>query len=738
MRHAIELRVVIPPLLLAAALTACESSESGLLSCGTEVCGPRQECDRSSNDEPTCVCEPGYVGEACDVCASGYRRTADRLCVLIAIDCDDNPEICGTHGRCAPTGTPESGDDFCDCDDHYAGRLCEQCDDGYQDNDFNETCEPDCSTADLDCPGARICSDDSGLPLCTCLDGTTGDDCEFCALGFRSNESRCVPTCAALGLVCEANEYCSDEGDVAECRCLPGYAGATCSTCDEGYDDSLREGECLPTCEVAELSCGDHSNCADDVGFAYCQCDVGWAGVTCDECAVGHEGESCSDCSDGYLRIGDDSCESDCMVSGCPEGQHCANQAGVLGCVCDLGYTGDDCSDCDVGFAADGNGHCTAAVSSSFTLVGGALVEGTESLVAINPANAAVDPLRTFARSGIAYDPASQTLFVATAEEVGSLDLNSNEVTTIASLAQGAGGAALVFDLDLGTLVSVDASGQLASIDDGTSTVIGATELIVADLAYDSAGTRLLAATTGDAPELYELALADASASKLGDLPSGTTGITYTATGELIALQAIALSSGDARIETCRRAISNLGIEGYERAAGTAIEPTSATLSVTLDNQRSAGVELVALGLSGADSRRSVAVEGDNPDAVFCIATESEATDVTVAASARFRTLIYYSSSGDLDLVVESGLPVPQTPTILVGPGASIAASDHPAVREYSASEWEDRRLPTGDITDVLGAGALLELDPTDASVLATIPLDPGIVPSGTLAPWIP
>ncbi len=740
MRFLMRIRWVLAALVGGAALGACEPGESGMLSCGDLVCGPRQECRRSTEKEPTCVCQPGYIGESCQVCASGYRRTADQLCVLIAIDCDDNPEICGTHGQCTSARTPTAGDDSCSCDRHYTGRLCELCADGYQDNDRNETCEPTCAAAALRCDGARECDDESGFPVCSCPVGTTGDDCEFCALGYRYNGSRCVPTCAAQGLSCDANQYCSDEGDVAECRCLPGYTGPLCGECASGYDDTLREGECLPTCEVAELSCGEHSACADDVGFAYCQCDTGWAGVTCDECATGHQGAQCANCSDGYLRLGDEVCQPDCAVSGCDERQHCSPRAGVLACVCDLGYAGDDCTDCAVGFAADGNGHCTAAVSSSFTVVAVAEVDSARALVAIDPETGSVDPLRSLDPAGLAFDPASRTLFMAAGGEVGPIDLTSAELSSLATLTADAGGGPLVFDLDTGMLFAVDEEGQLVRIDpdDGETTVLGPTGLTVADLAYDSANTRLLAATSGDSPGLFELDPTDGSPTRIGDLPPHTTGLTYTADGTLIGLRPQPLSTAQARVEVCRGAVANLDIAGYSRAAGTALQPAADTLTVTLENQRSAGVELVALGLAGATSGRVVTVAGDNPDAIFCIATDDEATAVTVAGSARFRALIYYSRSGELDLAVAPGFPAPESATIVVGPGSSIVTADHPAVREYTAREWADRRLPTGDPIDLLGAGAIVELDPSDGAVLSTTELDAAVVPVGPLSPWTP
>src|SRR5690606_39309137 len=54
----------------------------------------------------------------------------------------------------------------------YACGLCDFCAPGYQDNDGDGTCEPDCSLAHLACVRGA-CEDSSGTAVCVCETGDT-------------------------------------------------------------------------------------------------------------------------------------------------------------------------------------------------------------------------------------------------------------------------------------------------------------------------------------------------------------------------------------------------------------------------------------------------------------------------------------------------------------------------------------------------------------------------------------
>lgn len=196
------------------------------------------------------------------------------------VTCASSHLSCGTHGSCAdgPNGPA------CACTDHHGGATCTDCAAGYQDNDRDGVCTPECSTSGLDCSNHGGCYDTSGTATCTCDPHYTGDHCSTCTTGYQDNDhdGTCLPTCANLGLTCNGGGSCDDGTGVAHCVCLEHHEGATCGACEPGYQDNDADGTCLPTCETAALPCPGHASCGDGSGHATCSCDPGWYGRGCD------------------------------------------------------------------------------------------------------------------------------------------------------------------------------------------------------------------------------------------------------------------------------------------------------------------------------------------------------------------------------------------------------------------------------------------------------------------------
>ncbi|MBN2496619.1 MAG: hypothetical protein JXR96_18665 [Deltaproteobacteria bacterium] len=141
------------------------------------------------------------------------------------------PDSCSGHGEC----TAVDGAPACSCAEGYAGQTCGECAEGYQDNDQDGICQGDCSQM-VTC-GHGTCSDASGTAVCACDPGYTGLHCEGCANGFQDNDldGVCQPDCATSGLDCGSHGHCEDADGVADCVCDPGHDGTLCDACAEGY-----------------------------------------------------------------------------------------------------------------------------------------------------------------------------------------------------------------------------------------------------------------------------------------------------------------------------------------------------------------------------------------------------------------------------------------------------------------------------------------------------------------------
>ncbi|MBN2340899.1 MAG: PPC domain-containing protein [Deltaproteobacteria bacterium] len=393
-------------------------------SCLSDQCGDHGTCVETANGPTACICDSGWDGEACEDCASGYHESADGTeCVLDEIcatdtcgsgNCEENAEggvtctcpvgahldansfcsecvsgyhffeevcvadepDCETLDPCAEHGTCvyEGGVKRCDCEPLYAGLFCEQCMEGYQDNDDNGDCLPSCETAvanGLDCGDNGACEESSGATVCDCAGNWSGALCDVCPPGYHVDAtSDCVENEICESDTCNGHGTCSVPADtgLTECVCDAGWmndaGGNACTVCAPGYQNTYVVDDCLPTCATAVaagLNCGDHGTCAlnTTTGIAYCACDTGW-------------GESgCSVCETGYHAVAD-SCvmnEPSCSeLDPCGDYGTCVYSGGVKSCLCAPLYTGTTCEDCVTGYQdTNGDGVCrpTCATAES-------------------------------------------------------------------------------------------------------------------------------------------------------------------------------------------------------------------------------------------------------------------------------------------------------------------------------------------------------------------------------------
>lgn len=95
--------------------------------CQAHTCNDNGTCD-DSGGTPICDCNIGYAGENCATCAPGYHDDASGACVT---DEACQAQTCNGNGACDDAG----GIVLCDCDPGYAGDFCGRCDTGYEMDD---------------------------------------------------------------------------------------------------------------------------------------------------------------------------------------------------------------------------------------------------------------------------------------------------------------------------------------------------------------------------------------------------------------------------------------------------------------------------------------------------------------------------------------------------------------------------------------------------------------------------
>lgn len=143
-----------------------------------------------------------------------------------------------------------TGTAACECQTGYTGAACDECADGYQDEDANGTCEPTCETSALDCGDFGACMITAGAPACACDTGYTGDSCDGCADGYQDNDNDgvCEADCATAAPACTNQQVCSDASGAAVCVCGP---GDPCVVCPTGEQDEDGNGVCTASCGEA-------------------------------------------------------------------------------------------------------------------------------------------------------------------------------------------------------------------------------------------------------------------------------------------------------------------------------------------------------------------------------------------------------------------------------------------------------------------------------------------------------
>lgn len=334
----------------------CESCESGFRR-ETKFGGPfnrciKCDCHNHSNsceaESGSCICEHNTAGDTCERCARGYYGDALQG---TEEDCQKCP--CPNDGPCI---LHADGDVICtECPNGYTGRRCDECSDGYFGNPKEDIACNECACNNNTDPNSIGNCDKITGECKKCVYNTHGFNCEKCKPGYwgdaliepKGNCQSCG--CFAAGTRRPNNDYtlleCNQED--GQCDCLPNVIGIQCDQCAHGFYN-ITSGLGCQECGCDPL--GSETNTCDVV-TGQCQCKPGVTGQRCDQCAPYHFGFSangCQPCDCEYIGSESQQCDvntGQCLCKENVEGRRCdqcaENRYGITqGCLpCDDCYT---------------------------------------------------------------------------------------------------------------------------------------------------------------------------------------------------------------------------------------------------------------------------------------------------------------------------------------------------------------------------------------------------------------
>ncbi|XP_038076283.1 basement membrane-specific heparan sulfate proteoglycan core protein-like isoform X2 [Patiria miniata] len=171
-----------------------------------------------------CECPPGYTGQSCENCASGYYRVRNNryLGTCEACDCNRYSYECD-----ADTGV------CINCRANTAGNKCDQCAEGYYGDPLSAIpCLPcPCPlTVDPNQFSPTCYLDNDGLVTCNaCPQGYDGRRCETCSPQYSGEPLNLGSSCVPEGKNC--NSQGTSELIGAECDCKDNVRGEECDRC---------------------------------------------------------------------------------------------------------------------------------------------------------------------------------------------------------------------------------------------------------------------------------------------------------------------------------------------------------------------------------------------------------------------------------------------------------------------------------------------------------------------------
>ncbi len=279
--------------------------------CTEDPCNGHGRCSWNEGEAlavtTSCTCDEGYVGDACDACDADNSFIDDPATEEV-LDCTRSqcPQSCddSEHGQCDANDPNNAA---CMCDEGWGGADCDVCAEGFLALADGSCAAVACAAGS--CNGNGECSnvEDAGawMVACACALGWAGDACDACAEGYAldGNEACVTDTCAD-GTFCGGHGACEwdgEQGGPGECACEGNFTGYRCGECAEGY-----AGEACDGCAAGFVGIADGSCVADPCTTDACSSGAGACSVNpedgsavCD-CAAGYAGDACERCADGY------------------------------------------------------------------------------------------------------------------------------------------------------------------------------------------------------------------------------------------------------------------------------------------------------------------------------------------------------------------------------------------------------------------------------------------------------
>ncbi|XP_029655372.1 laminin subunit alpha [Octopus sinensis] len=294
------------------------------------ICSPCQcngHADQCDPNTGQCLsCRDNTEGRHCERCRAGYhgdpRRGGCSMCTC-PLDSESNnfADTCYANQRGLVT--------HCDCQPGYAGNHCERCASGFygQPTVLGQKCQPCFCSGNIDPSVEGSCDQTTGA-CHICTNNSTGPNCELCRhwwYGDAVRAKNCKPcTCDRCGTV--------NCGEFGTCECKENIIGINCDRCLPnywGYHDcnGCKKCECAAAsvseqcdeysgqCECREGVIGQKcDHCQSDywnykpTGCQKCQC-MNEGSITCDSetgaciCQPGFRGVNCSQCDKGWVHI---------------------------------------------------------------------------------------------------------------------------------------------------------------------------------------------------------------------------------------------------------------------------------------------------------------------------------------------------------------------------------------------------------------------------------------------------